>query len=301
MRRLPLLVPALAVLFAVTACGAERAGDAGASGGAGRSGASAVPVTDPGIDGVRVTSVTLPSSPSPRPSGDYVVRPDSLARLTAAYEVVNKGAEAMTYTVTVSFRSASGAAMDNRTVTVNAVAPGKTVTGTTEAIGVAGAVTAKVVKVAKVPTAEAPSTGGACPASGVRVYADQGDAAMGLRVVGIHLENCGTTPYSLDGYPELTLLDDQYRTVDGVEILKGTGDIPMAPDSAPPARITLKPGERARSGLAWRNTTGFGDAENVPYVRVRAKSGADPVVISPGLDLGTTGRLGVGAWESEKR
>ncbi|WP_075732268.1 DUF4232 domain-containing protein [Streptomyces acidiscabies] len=301
MRRLPLLVPALAVLFAVTACGAERAGDAGASGSAGRSGASAVPVTDPGIDGVRITSVTLPSSPSPRPSGDYVVRPDSLARLTAAYEVVNKGAATMTYTVTVSFRSASGGAMDNRTVTVNAVAPGKTVTGTTEAIGVAGAVTAKVIKVAKVPTAEAPSTGGACPASGVRVYADQGDAAMGLRVVGIHLENCGTAPYSLDGYPELTLLDDQYRTVDGVKILKGTGDIPMAPDSAPPTRITLKPGERARSGLAWRNTTGFGDAENVPYVRVRARSGADPVVISPSLDLGTTGQLGVGAWELEKR
>ncbi|GAQ52937.1 DUF4232 domain-containing protein [Streptomyces acidiscabies] len=301
MRRLPLLVPALAVLFAVTACGAERAGDAGASGSAGRSGASAVPVTDPGIDGVRITSVSLPSSPSPRPSGDYVVRPDSLARLTAAYEVVNKGAATMTYTVTVSFRSASGGAMDNRTVTVNAVAPGKTVTGTTEAIGVAGAVTAKVIKVAKVPTAEAPSTGGACPASGVRVYADQGDAAMGLRVVGIHLENCGTAPYSLDGYPELTLLDDQYRTVDGVKILKGTGDIPMAPDSAPPTRITLKPGERARSGLAWRNTTGFGDAENVPYVRVRARSGADPVVISPSLDLGTTGQLGVGAWELEKR
>ncbi|MFM9608702.1 hypothetical protein DF268_02445 [Streptomyces sp. V2] len=301
MRRLPLLVPALAVLLAVTACGAERAGDTGAGSGTGSSAPSASPVTDPGIDGVRITSVTLPPAPSPRPSGDYVVRPDSLARLTAAYEVVNQGAEAMTYTVTVSFRSASGEAMDNRTVTVNAVAPGKTVTGTTEVIGVAGAVTAKVVDVAKVPTAEAPSTGGACPPSGVRVYADRGDAAMGLRVVGIHLENCGTTPYVLDGYPELTLLDDQYRTVDGIEILKGTGDIPMAPDSAPPTRITLEPGERARSGLAWRNTTGFGEAENVPYVRVRAKSGAAPVVISPGLDLGTTGRLGVGAWEPEKR
>ncbi|WP_416967629.1 DUF4232 domain-containing protein [Streptomyces sp. 4F14] len=296
MRRLPLLVPAVAVLLAVSGCGAEKA-DVGARGGV----ASASPVSDPGVDGVRITSVRLPPAPSPRPSGDYVVRPDSLARVTAAYEVVNKGPQTMTYTVTVSFRSAAGEALDNREVTVKAVAPGRTVTGTVEAIGVAGAVTAKVIKAAKVPTAEAPSQGGACPASGIRVYADRGDAAMGLRVVGIHLENCGTTPYSLDGYPELTLLDDQYRTVEGIEILKGTGDIPMAPDSAPPRPITLKPGERASAGLAWRNTTGFGDASNVPYVRVRAKSGADPVVISPDLDLGTTGRLGVGAWEREER
>ncbi|QNP69648.1 DUF4232 domain-containing protein [Streptomyces roseirectus] len=300
MRRPRLLVPAVAALLTATACGAERAADAGTGDGGGAPSAS--PVTDPGIDGARVTSVTLPAGPAPRPSGDYVVRPDSLARAAAAYEVVNQGTETMTYTVTISFRSADGGAMGNQKVTVNAVAPGKKATGTTELLGVTGATTAKVLDVSSVPTAEAPSRSGACPPSGIRVYADDGDAAMGLRVVGIHLENCGTTPYSLNGFPQVTILDEDHRPVDGVQVLKGTSGISTAVgygDTVVP--LTLKPGEKASSSLAWRNTTEFGTAVNAPYVRVRAKSGADPVMLTPGLDLGTTGKLGVGPWHKAER
>ncbi|MHC5903614.1 DUF4232 domain-containing protein [Streptomyces sp. S6] len=302
MRRHPLLVPAVAVLLAATACGTEGAADAGAGA---RGAPSASPVTDPGIDGVRITSVTLPDAPSARTGDDHVVRPDSLARLTAAYEIANKGSEAMTYTVTVSFLSPSGGAMGNQKVPARSVPPGRTVTGNLELLagpGSAGASTAKVIKVDKVPTAEAPSTGGACPPSGVRVHADEGDAAMGLRVVGIHLENCGTTPYSLDGFPELTLLDTEHRPVEGIEILKGTSRISGPTGSGDtPEPLTLKPGAQAWAELAWRNTTGFGTAVNVPYVRVRAKSGAAPVMIAPGLDLGTTGKLGVSPWQKAAR
>jgi hypothetical protein len=46
----------------------------------------------------------------------------------------------------------------------------------------------------------------------------------------------------------------------------------------------------------WRNTTHSGTAVNVPYVRVRAEQGADPVTVTPHLDLGTTGKLAVRAW-----
>ncbi|MET8974924.1 DUF4232 domain-containing protein [Streptomyces sp. NPDC004539] len=301
MRRHLLLAPAVAALLTVTACGTEGTADAGAGGGS-TPAPSASPVTDPGIDGARVTSVTLPAAPSPRADDDYVVRPDSLARLTAAYEIVNKDTEAMTYTVTISFRSSSGGAMSNQKVPARSVPPGKTVTGNLELLagpGSGGATTAKVVKVDKIPTAEAPSEGGACPPSGVRVYADEGDAAMGLRVVGIHLVNCGTTPYSLDGFPELTLLDEEREPVDGVQILKGTSGISSAVGGGDtPEPLTLKPGAKARATLAWRNTTEFGTAVNVPYVRVRAKSGAAPVTISPGLDLGTTGKLGVSPWRT---
>nr|WP_285553067.1 hypothetical protein [Streptomyces hygroscopicus] len=50
------------------------------------------------------------------------------------------------------------------------------------------------------------------------------------------------------------------------------------------------------SGLMWRDTTGSGTAVDVPYVRVRAKRGADPGTMTPHLGLGTTGRPAVRAW-----
>ncbi|MFD0395823.1 hypothetical protein ACFQ3Z_42310 [Streptomyces nogalater] len=40
---------------------------------------------------------------------------------------------------------------------------------------------------------------------------------------------------------------------------------------------------------------------NVPYVRVRAREGADPVTVTPHLDLGTTGKLGVRPWQKAER
>lgn len=124
---------------------------------------------------------------------------------------------------------------------------------------------------------------------------------MGLRVVGLHLENCGSRTYSLEGYPVLQLLDAEHQPVDGIEILRGTDGIPMAGgDEGPPRPVTLRPGESAVSGLAWRNTTEFGEAVTVPYVRVRAEAGADPVTVAPHLDLGTTGELGVRPWRKDE-
>lgn len=157
---------------------------------------------------------------------------------------------------------------------------------------------AEIADVTKVPAAEAPAEAGDCPSSGIRVTADRGDAAMGLRVVGLHLENRGPRDYAVHGYPLLELLDDDREPVDGVEILEGSGEITTGagPDEAPEP-VTLKPGETARASLVWRNTTDFGTPVNVPYVRVRAKAGAEPVMVTPGLDLGTTGKLGVRPWK----
>lgn len=161
----------------------------------------------------------------------------------------------------------------------------------------------KVIKVRSVPADEGSSASGPCPASGVHIYADEGDAAMGLRVVGLHLVNCGTRTYELNGYPELELLDEGHDTVDGVRILQGTDRISTATGGGgSPQLVVLRPGEAARSTLAWRNTTeaGVGDPVNVPYVRVRAKAGAGPVMVEPELDLGTTGQLGVGPWKKDE-
>ncbi|MEH0575031.1 MULTISPECIES: DUF4232 domain-containing protein [Streptomyces] len=315
-RPTPLLPATLAATLLLTACGSERAGTR--NGGAGADGSTPrTQVTQPAVDGVRITSVTIPStsaSASPSPSAtatspDGIVRAERLPTglsgdrgVSAAYEVTNDGKESYTYTVLFSFTASDGGAVSNRRETVRAVGAGRTVRGTVQMDalppGAPGVTTVKVDQVTKVPANEAPAEAGVCPPSGIRLTADDGDAAMGLRVVGLHLENCGNKDYTLNGYPELTLLDEDLEPVDGIRILHGGDSISSATGyDDPPRPLTLKPGETALSGLIWRNTTEAGTAVNVPYVRVRAKSGAAPVTVTPHLDLGTTGKLGVGAWK----
>ncbi|MEV5610027.1 DUF4232 domain-containing protein [Streptomyces sp. NPDC052225] len=283
MRRSVHALPVLAATaLLLTACGTERPQSSGVGGRAATPSAGAT-VDDPGKDGVRITSLDLPEG-------------------VAGYEVTNDGTESLTYSVVVTFADSAGGAVGNETAAVRDVGPGKTVRGTVRAgalpPGAPRITRAEVLEVTKVPAGEAPAASGSCPESGVRVSADRGDAAMGLRVVGLHLDNCGTREYTVDGYPLLELLDDDRAPVTGVEILDGSSEISTALASdTPPHRVTLRPGESATASLVWRNTTGFGDAVDVPYVRVRAKAGAAPVTVTPHLDLGTTGKLGVTAWK----
>ncbi|MFD8295763.1 DUF4232 domain-containing protein [Streptomyces bauhiniae] len=219
--------------------------------------------------------------------------------LTAEFEVTNPAAHDMTYTVLFDATGYTGASR-----VVGPVGPGRTVHGRvamSRGYGdTAGGTSVSLLSVRSVPSAEAPAPGGPCPASGVRVYADEGDAAMGLRVVGLHLENCGKQPYAVDGRPELEIIDAEHERVQGVKLVPSAevAQLGGPPDVARP--LTLQPGERALSGIVWRNTVqAVGGAVNAPYLRVRAKAGAAPVVLTPELDLGTTGRLGVEAWRKQ--
>ncbi|WP_443033768.1 DUF4232 domain-containing protein [Streptomyces sp. AD681] len=263
----------------------ERAGARGSASPSGR-------VSQP--PGVSVTADSLPGVGTS--AGPCVVQ----------YDVTNPGSEPFTYTITFSLMDEQGRAMSTVEETVASVGAGKTVRRTLDhggypADGALDAGRVRILDVERVPSDEAPVPAGTCPASGLRLTADQGDAAMGLRVVGLHLENCGDRTYSLEGYPVLQLLDAEHQPVDGVEILRGTDGIPMAGgDGEAPRPVTLRPGEAAVSGLAWRNTTEFGEAVTVPYVRVRAEAGSDPVMVAPHLDLGTTGELGVRAWRKDE-
>ncbi|MFJ9615284.1 DUF4232 domain-containing protein [Streptomyces noursei] len=303
MRRPVSLISALATTaLLLTACGTERAG-AGNTGTRAAVPPSRTQVDDPGKAGVRITSLTLPSA-SVSPTRSTSVSADNLATgsgVVASYEVTNEGTETLTYSVVFTFMGGDGGAVTNQTAIVRDVGPGKTVRGTVrvgELPSAAPRVTqAKVLKVTKVPASEAPAEPGTCPASGARVSADQGDAAMGLRIVGLHLDNCGTGDYTLEGYPLLELLDKDLQPVHGIKILHGSGEITTGaePDEQP-RPMTLKPGESATAGLVWRNTTESGTPVNVPSARVRAKTGAAPVTVTPDLDLGTTGKLGVKPW-----
>ncbi|MGW5045807.1 DUF4232 domain-containing protein [Streptomyces griseoluteus] len=258
-----------------------------------------------------------PGTPTPVPSGTGTARDgvritrlyagavdeEGVCRassLTAEFEVTNPAARDMTYTVGFDARGYTGASR-----VVGPVGPGRTVRGRVAMSrshgDTAGGTGVSLMSVRSVPSSEAPAPGGPCPASGVRVYADEGDAAMGLRVVGLHLENCGREPYAVDGRPELEILDAEHERVEGVRILPSAevAQLGGPPDVARP--LTLRPGERALSGIVWRDTVeAVGGAVNAPYLRVRARAGAAPVTVTPELDLGTTGRLGVQAWRKQE-
>lgn len=331
LRTAPAVPAVLAGVLLLAACGSESAssgGDAGrARDGDGPVGVEALCPSDFMQYGNVPPSAGSPSvgsspsgtpTPLPLPSPDATAESDVKvtglyawgdgsgcgAEFSADFEVTNSGKGKATYTVTLGFFSAAGTIVDHVEQTVASVGPGRTVKGTAglgESLGDAGVVAnVKVETVRSVPVDEASSASGPCPASGVHVYADQGDAAMGLRVVGLHLVNCGTRAYRLNGYPELELLDEDHDPVDGVRILHGTDQISTGlGGGGGPRSVVLQPGEAAQAGLAWRNTTQFGEPVNAPYVRVRAKPGARPVMVVPELDLGTTGKLGVGAWEKD--
>ncbi|MEU6028008.1 DUF4232 domain-containing protein [Streptomyces tauricus] len=133
-----------------------------------------------------------------------------------------------------------------------------------------------------------------CPKSGLRFAADQGDAAMGLRAMGLDVTNCGDEPYKLNGYPAVTVLDASGDPFPGVRTVEGTDQVSMAPEDPGPRPITLAPGESAHAALYWRmnNTSGV-------YLRVAPKKGDDTVTVKPPypLDIGPENILGTTAWQ----
>ncbi|MFD8479452.1 DUF4232 domain-containing protein [Kitasatospora sp. NPDC059673] len=276
-------------------CGTVTAGGGGPAAPSASAGPCGVPVERPlegwVRDGVRILAVN-----------------DACAE----FEVTNAGSETADFSVLFGWTGVGQRLHTSPTGTVPAVPPGATVRGRVEQ-GTPNPARAnasqppiipnvKISQVRSVPTAEAPSKAGPCPASGVRLYADQGDSAMGLRVMGLHLVNCGTSPVTVNGYPQVQALDEKHRPVDALQVLKGGAAIATGTGAdTPPQRITLRTGEGAQAMVVWRNTNDnlAMDPVNAPYLRVRATPDAAPVMVTPELDLGTTGRLGVGAWVQE--
>lgn len=270
-RALPALPAVLASALLLTACGSQGADSPGGE----------------EKDGVRITG----AGPSPA---------------SVEFAVTNHETKPFTYTVTFEAVSASGAVSAHEKQTVSSVAPGQTARRTVrmEAVGpdAHGAKRVRIAKVRRVPSDEAPAATGPCPPSGARITADDGDDAMGLRVVGLHLKNCGTRTFHLNGHPLLELLDEGRKPVSGIRILHGSGGIATVTGfDAPPRPVDLKPGETGSARLMWRNTTGTSAPVSAPYVRVRTEPGSQPVTVTPELDLGTTGKLGVSAWEKDPK
>lgn len=168
------------------------------------------------------------------------------------------------------------------------------------------ACTAEPEPTAPIPSAAPKPTGTAdCPESGVRVTTGVAEAAMGLRVQGINLTNCGQRPYHLDGYPLLRVLDKNGEPLD-VRLAHGSAGIATIDGfDAPPQPLTLQPGDVAQTHVVWRNTTTSADAPAVgEYLSIAPAEGRpwQPVQLDDRyrdglhIDLGNTGKLGVRAW-----
>ncbi|WP_327745303.1 DUF4232 domain-containing protein [Streptomyces europaeiscabiei] len=140
----------------------------------------------------------------------------------------------------------------------------------------------------------------ACPPSGVRMVPGPVEAAMGLRAMGVTLTNCGTTLYTVKGYPAIEVLDEDGEPYGDVRVLQGSRHITTGVPDFGPHVVTLKPGESARTELVWRNTVTEADipAVNSSYLRIAPLPGRPPEVLTPdgGIDLGNTGRLATTAW-----
>ncbi len=146
-----------------------------------------------------------------------------------------------------------------------------------------------------------------CPAPGVKIEMGTVDGAMGLRASSLRMTNCGTEPYTVEGYPVVGLLDDERQPFD-VQVLHGAEPITSGDNFCTatgrfddgPRPVTLAPGEQAVAGVVWRNLTAdeFDLIVAAPYLSVAPIDGEAPQEVAADgvIDLGTTGRLGISAW-----
>ncbi|MEV7443480.1 DUF4232 domain-containing protein [Streptomyces sp. NPDC091204] len=156
------------------------------------------------------------------------------------------------------------------------------------------------------PNRNSPAPEDKCPEGGVRLVETGGDAAMGLRVEGFQLVNCGTEPYVLEGYPEVSLRDSRNDPLE-VTVEHGAEGITTGVPNidAAPARVTLAPGQAASWSVVWRNlvTDATVTATTVPVLEIAPRPGAPRLWLrlARPFDLGNTGKLGIGPWTAATR
>jgi len=133
---------------------------------------------------------------------------------------------------------------------------------------------------------------------------------MGLRTLTLELVNCGSTPLTVNGYPAVRLFDEEDTPIE-VVVGEGSAGITTAPEfDDPPQEVTLRPGEKASSGLLWRNLVTDATVNATTATRLEAAPAQGqpwqevPLVVpnevtgtsTVTIDLGNTGKLGVQAW-----
>ncbi|MGI5336304.1 DUF4232 domain-containing protein [Streptomyces sp. CA-181903] len=144
-----------------------------------------------------------------------------------------------------------------------------------------------------------------CPREGLRVTAEPVEGAMGLRSMGIRLDNCGTVPRTVEGHPGLRVLGEKGEPLDVTVHDDLTAVARSGAPNTPARPVTLRPGAAAVAAVLWRNT--YDDTRRPPLLGRRLEVTPAPGVraqtIEPegGVDLGSTGRLAVDSWQPVRR
>ena len=138
------------------------------------------------------------------------------------------------------------------------------------------------------------------PPHGPLISLGKTDAAMGLRVIPIHLANCGDAPLTVTGYPALRVLDEDHQLVDA-KVDNGADSVALVPSlQQPPTMFTLAPGQQAEASVLWKNrvTDSTVVATTGTYFDVAPVSGQPWQTRKPDgpIDLGNTGKLAVSPW-----
>lgn len=135
---------------------------------------------------------------------------------------------------------------------------------------------------------------GPCTKAGTSVAIGAVDAALGHRAFGIELCNCSRKPVVVDGYPTVKVLDAQRKPMP-VRVERGSSYMGRDPG---PKRITLAPGKRLVSLVAWSATVTDGKKGEGEFVTIQPRPGDPPTTFGVWLDLGTTGEVSVIAWSA---
>lgn len=132
-----------------------------------------------------------------------------------------------------------------------------------------------------------------CPPSGASISVGPVEAALGHRAVVIKLTNCRSTPITVNGYPDVAVLNAKRRTMN-MTITHGNSYLAIDPG---PAKLPLRKGETALAVVSWSSTVGAGkDNEAGTYLAVTGAATDHPIVWPVDTDLGTTAKLTQTAW-----
>ncbi|WP_134129458.1 DUF4232 domain-containing protein [Kribbella pratensis] len=132
-----------------------------------------------------------------------------------------------------------------------------------------------------------------CPASGAMITIGPVEPALGHRAVVLKLTNCRTAPITVNGYPDVAVLNARRRTMN-VTIAHGTSYMARDPG---PTRIRLRKGESALAAVSWSSTVEVAeDKASGTYLAVARHRGERPVISPVDTDLGTTAKVTLTAW-----
>jgi hypothetical protein len=119
------------------------------------------------------------------------------------------------------------------------------------------------------------------------------EAALGHRAVVIKLTNCRSNVMTVNGYPDVTVLDGKRMSMD-VTVTRGTSYMAIDPG---PTTIHLRKGETAMAAVSWSNTVELGkDTAEGTYLSIASRAHDKPIIWPVVTDIGTTAKLTLTAW-----